>query len=48
MKKMTEKEKFMSSKMHEIKMKGIRGKEVPHKQAVAVMLSTARDKGYKV
>lgn len=48
MKKMTEKEKYMAAKMREIKEKGIRGKQVPQKQAVAVMLSEARQKGFKV
>ena len=48
MQKMTDKEQFMSRKMHEIKEKGIRGKHVKHEQAVAVALSVARKKGFKV
>jgi hypothetical protein len=48
MKKKTAKEQFMEMKMKEIKDKGIRGKEVSHKQTVAVMLSDAKRKGFKV
>jgi len=48
MKEKTPKEKYMEMKMHEIKKKGIHGKPVEHKQAVAVMLSEARRKGFKV
>lgn len=38
----------MKNKMHEIKEKGIRGKPVKRDQAVAVMLSEARKKGFKI
>jgi len=48
MAKQSEKEKFMQAKMHEIKKNGIRGKPVKHDQAVAVMLSEAKKKGYSV
>ena len=42
------KDKFIASKMHMIKKEGIRGKKVPHDQMVAVALSYAKKKGYKV
>jgi len=48
MKKMTPKEAFMAAKMREIKEKGVRGKQVPNKQAIAIMLSEAKRKGYKI
>lgn len=59
MKKKTAKEEFMSMKMHEIKTKGVRRnthapvsssnqrRPVSHDQAVAIMMSEARKKGYK-
>ena len=39
---------FVSSKIRKIKKEGIRGKKVATKQAVAVALSIARKKGFKV
>ena len=40
--------KFVSAKIRKIKKEGIRGKKVSQKQAVAVALSMAREKGLKV
>jgi len=39
---------FMQSKMHEIKTHGVRGKKVPHRQRVAIALSYARKKGFRL
>lgn len=38
----------MSAKIKKIKKEGIRGKKVSQKQAVAVAMSMAREKGMKV
>ena len=40
--------KFIGAKIRKIKKEGIRGKKVSQKQAVAVALSMARKKGFKV
>lgn len=41
-------QKFVSGKIKKIKKEGVRGKKVPKKQAVAIALSMARKKGFKV
>ncbi len=41
-------QKAVSSKIKEVMHKGIKGKKVSQKQAVAVGLSVARKKGYKI
>jgi len=40
--------KFIGAKIRKIKKEGIRGKKVSRKQAIAVALSMARKKGFKV
>lgn len=39
------KQKYMAMKMKKIKEEGVRGKAVPHKQAVAIALSYAKKNG---
>lgn len=39
---------FVSAKIRKIKKEGIRGKKVSQKQAVAVALSMARERGLRV
>ena len=41
-------QKVTSRKIREVMKKGIRGKKVPQRQAIAIGLAEARRKGYKV
>ena len=41
-------QKVISRKIREVKKKGVRGKQVSQKQAIAIGLSEARRKGFKI
>jgi hypothetical protein len=41
-------QKYISSKIKKIKTEGIRGRKVSTKQAIAVAISMARSKGYRI